>query len=461
MTAVDIAAEQDWAAPAHDNLAECCTLGAMMMSPAIADTVGEILTAEDFYKPTHGTIFATIMRLAAAGQPIDGATVAADLATTGDIVRIGGVPYLHTLVESTPTAANGPYYALKVADAARRRRIVEAGLKIVQLGRSEADVAQVAEDAQETIHEATTDRRDRTVITSIGDLADPTLQHIEDVADGKIPPGIPTGWADYDRLTGGHRPGQLIIPAGRTSMGKSVWTQNAVVHCARSVVRPTILFSNEMSERDMMMRFYSQVSRVPIHRILHGAIDQTDRTKLRAARDLVLTWPLYVVDTCRTIPAIRAYVRRFIQKHGDLALFAVDYLQMITPVESSGRRREDRYVVVGSFARDLKILAGDTGAVCIAPCQLNRGPEQRPGKQANVPRLSDLRESGDLEQTADNVILLYVPQYYDKNSPRSGEADFIVAKHRHGPTDTITVAEQLSVMRFVDMAGPPQPGAGD
>jgi replicative DNA helicase len=165
----------------------------------------------------------------------------------------------------------------------------------------------------------------------------------------------------------------------------------------------------------------------------------------------VLTWPLYVVDTCRTIPSIRAYLRRFVQRHGDLAMFAVDYLQMITPVVT-GRQREERYAVVGSFARDLKVMAVDLQAVCVAPCQVNRGPDQRPGKNANVPRLSDLRESGDLEQTADNVILIHRPSWYDKESPRAGEADLIVAKHRHGPTDTITVAEQLHVMRFVDMA---------
>jgi replicative DNA helicase len=451
VTTAEVESDQDWSAPAHDNLAECCALGAMMMSPAIADTVGEILTAADFYKPMHGAIFAAIGRLAATGRPIDGATVAAELADSGDLVRIGGVPYLHTLIESVPTPANGPYYALKVADASRRRRIVEAGLRIVQLGRSESAVGEVAEQAQEAIHAATTDPRDRTVITSIGDLAEPTLRHIEDVADGKIPPGIPTGFKDYDRLTGGHRPGQLIIPAGRTSMGKSVWTQNVVAHCAQHVVRPVILFSNEMPELDMMMRFYSEVARVPLHKILHGTIDGEDRAKLRDARDLVLTWPLYVVDTCRTIPSIRAYLRRFTQKHGDLALFAVDYLQMISPVATGGRR-PDRHVEVGSFARDLKVMAVDLQAVCVAPCQLNRGTETRGGKNANVPRLSDLRESGDLEQTADNVILLYRPSYYDKQSPRTGEADFIIAKHRHGATDTVTVAEQLHLMRFVDMA---------
>lgn len=459
MTATEVEPTQDWSAPAHDNLAECITLGAMMLSPAVADAVGEILTSADFYKPAHGTVFAAIGRLAAAGEPIDGATVTAELARTGDLVRVGGAPYLHTLIESCPTAANGTHYAIKVANASRRRRIVEAGLKVVQIGRSEADVLEVAERAQEAIHTATTDRRERTVITSVGDLADPTLQHIEDVADGKIPPGIPTGLSDYDRLTGGHRPGQLIIPAGRTSMGKSVLTQNWVVHCARKVVRPVVLFSNEMPEQDMMLRLFSEVARVPLHLILHGKISSEDRARLRTARDIVLTWPLYVVDTCRTIPAIRAYLRRFTQKHGDLALFAVDYLQMITPV-SSGGRHEERYAVVGSFARDLKVMAVDLDAVCVAPCQLNRGPETRGGKKANVPLLSDLRESGDLEQTADNVILIHRPSYYDKDSPRTGEADLIVAKHRHGATDTVTVGEQLHIMRFVDMAFP-EPGMSD
>jgi len=443
--------ERDWSAPAHDNLAECCALGAMMLSPAVADTVSEILVPADFYAPAHASIFSAITRLLIAGQPVDGATVSGALAESGDVERVGGVPYLHTLIESVPTAANGPYYARKVADAARRRRIVEAGVKIVQIGRSDADVDEIVEQAQETVHAATTSPQDQTTITVIGELAEPTLKHIEDIADGKIPPGIPTGLKDYDRLTGGHRPGQLIIPAGRTSMGKSVITQNWVVHCARHVVRPVVLFSNEMTERDMMIRLYSEIARVPLHLILHGRISPEDRTKLREARDLVLSWPLFVVDTCRTIPSIRSYLRRFVQRYGDLAMFAVDYLQMITPTASGGRRPE-RYAEVGSFAKDLKTMAVDLHTVCVAPCQLNRNSEARGGKNANVPRLTDLRESGDLEQTADNVILLYVPGYYDKNSPRMGEADLIVAKHRHGPTDTITVAEQLHIMRFVDMA---------
>lgn len=444
-------------APPHDNLAESIAVGAMMMSPAVADAVSEILTAADFYKPAHGTIFDSVLALAARGEPIDGATVSIELSRTGDLERVGGVPYLHTLVESVPTALNGTHYAQRVAAMAVRRRIAEAGVKAMTLARGGGDVADVREQAQQAMYEATTDVRDRAVITSVGDLTAQTIEQIERVGAGLTPPGIPTGLKDYDRMIGGgHRPGQLIIPAGRTSMGKSTITQNWLRNCAEVAVRPAVLFSVEMSIDEMMIRLLAEVSRVPLHQLIIGQLSDDDRQRLRHAEERVAAWPLYLVDSCRTVPAIRSYLRRFVQRMGEVAVFGVDYLQRL----SATSRGEDRHLVVGQFADDLKTLAQDLDAVCIAPCQLNRGPETRPGKNANVPRLSDLRESGNLEQSADVVILLHRPDYYDKATSRPGEADLIVAKNRNGPTDTVTVAAQLAVQRFVDMAIPVPSGSG-
>jgi len=436
-------------APPHDNLAESVAVGAMMLSPAIADAISEILTAADFYKPAHGTIFDTVLALAARGEPIDGATVSTELIRTGDLDRVGGVPYLHTLIESVPTPLNGPYYAQQVAAMAVRRRIADAGVKAAMLARGPGDVADVREQAQQAMYEATTDVRDRAVITSVGDLVAPTLEQIERVAAGLVPPGIPTGLKDYDRMIGGgHRPGQLVIPAGRTSMGKSVITQNWLRHCAEKAVRPAVLFSVEMSVDEMMIRLLAEVAHVPLQRLITAQLTDDDKARLGRAEERIAAWPLYLVDSCRTVPAIRAYLRRFVQRIGEVAVFGVDYLQRLSAVS----RGEDRHLVVGQFADDLKTLAQDLGAVCIAPCQLNRGPETRGGKNGNVPLLSDLRESGNLEQSADVVVLIHRPDYYDKLSPRAGEADLIVAKNRNGPTDSITVAAQLATARFVDMA---------
>lgn len=445
--------------PPNDNLAECVSLGAMMLSPAIADAVAEILTAADFYRPVHGSIFDAIMRLSMSSQPIDGATVSAELSRTGDLERVGGVPYLHTLIESTPTAANGPYYAKRVYDMATRRRIAEAGLKATMLARGPGEVNEIKEQAQEAMYAATTAENERAPLVSIGDLTAPAIERIEVLARGETEPGIPTGMSDLDRLLGGgFRPGQLIIPAGRTSMGKSVITQNWLLNCVRATQRPTVLFSVEMSIDEMMMRILCQMSRVPLHALLTGSIRDEDRFRLARAEEMIAAWPLFLVDTVRTVPGIRSYLRRFRQRMGDLAMFGVDYLQELSPATGNGRRL-DRHLEVGEWARDLKHLAQDTDSVCIAPCQLNRGPETRAGKNANTPRLADLRESGNLEQTADVAVLLFRPGYYDKESPLAGTADLIVAKNRNGPTDTVTVADQMHLMRFADMSSAePTPG---
>ncbi len=435
-------------APPHDNLAECVTLGAMLLSPAVADTITETLTASDFYRPVHGTIFDAIVRLMLAGEPVDPLTVASDLAEAGDLQRVGGAPYLHTLVESVPTAANGPHYARQVAEAAEKRRISEAGIKAQRLATGPGEMSDIREQAQEAMYAATTAANERAPMTFVGDLAGPSIAQVERLSRGEVPPGIATGLSDLDRLLLGLRPGQLIIPAGRTSMGKSVVTQNWLVHAVMTTQRPVVLFSVEMSKDEMMLRILSQMSRVPLHALISGNITDEDRTKLARAEDMIAPWPLVLVDSCRTVPAIRSFTRRFRQRMGDLAMVGVDYLQRLTPTD----RRADRHVVVGEFADQLKDLAQDMAVPVIAPCQLNRGPETRPGKDANRPRLADLRESGNLEQTADVVVLLHRPSYYDKTSPRVGEADFIVAKSRNGPTDTVTVAEQLHVQRFVDMS---------
>lgn len=445
-------AEWDGPTPPNDLRAEQAVLGAMMLNPAVADEISEKLRAEDFYRPVHAAIFAAIIRIAMRGDPPDAQVVTGELDRTGDLGRIGGVPYMHTLMEAPPTAANGGWYADIVAEKAGRRRLLEAGTKIAQLARDPGDLPEVRERAAQAAYEATTDIRDRSLITSVGDMVGPSIAEIEDIAAGRVVPGIPTGLSDYDRLTGGHHNGELIIPAGRTGMGKSTVTQNWLVNGVRHTMRPMILFSVEMSKRDMMMRLLSEVSRVQLAAIRSGSIRDEDRVKLRRAEEMILTWPLYLVDDCRTTQSIRAYCRRFRQRFGDLAMIGVDYLQRL---HSTARAEVPRHVVVGDFADHLKNLAQDMDMPVIAPCQLNRGPETRfatKGSNANEPRLTDLRESGNLEQSADVVVLLYRPSYYDKSSPRAGEADFIVAKQRNGPTDTVTVTEQLHIQRFADMA---------
>jgi replicative DNA helicase len=444
------------AVPPQDIAAEQAALGAMMLNPAVADEIGEMLYREDFYRPIHATIFDAILAVAARSEPADMIAVGHHLDAAEDLKRVGGLDYLHTLTQIPVSAASGSYYAKLVTDAAGRRRIVEVGTRIAQLGRSPALLTDVREQTAQAVLDATSDRREQAPLESVGDLVTGVLEHVQAVADGKIPPGIPTGLTAVDRLTGGMHNGQLIVPAGRTSMGKSVITQNWLVNAVKHTGRPGLLFSLEMPKDEMMQRLLSEFSEVPLTSIRSGSLTASEWEKLVEAERELRELPLYLVTSCTTIPAIRSYARRFRRAIGDLAILGVDYLQEVTPMD---RGRRDTHELVGEIARSLKRMALDMEIPVIAPCQLNRGPESRTGKDANRPKLSDLRESGQIEQAADCVALLFRPEYYDKATQRRGQADIDIAKNRNGPTDMVSVASKLYIQKFVDLPeyGMPQP----
>ncbi|BCJ43581.1 replicative DNA helicase [Actinoplanes ianthinogenes] len=437
-------------APPQDVAAEQGVLGGMLLSKdAIADVV-EILKTNDFYRPIHGTVFDVILDLYGRGEPADALTVAAALADSGELQRVGGVPYLHTLIESVPTAANASYYARIVADRAILRRLVEAGTKIVQMGYGAGgagggDVDDIVDRAQQTIYDIT-EKRVSEDFAALGDMLQPTLDEIEAVgASGGVMQGVPTGFADLDRLLNGLHPGQLVIVAGRPGLGKSTASMDFARNAAIRHGCASAIFSLEMSKIEMVMRLLSAEARVPLHTLRSGQLSDDDWTKLARRMGEISEAPIFVDDTPNmNLMEIRAKARRLKQRH-NLKLLVIDYLQLM----SSPKKTESRQQEVSELSRGLKLLAKEIECPVIGVSQLNRGPEQRTDKR---PQLSDLRESGSIEQDADVVILLHRDDYYDKESPRAGEADFIVAKHRNGPTDTITVAAQLHLSRFVDMA---------
>ena len=436
--------------PPQDVMAEQCALGGMLLSKdAIADVV-EILNTVDFYKPAHATIFDAICDKYARGEPADAITVAAALNDTQDLARVGGAPYLHTLISSVPTAANASYYARIVSERAVLRRLIEAGTRVVQLGYGTAagtgrDVDDLVDMAQQAIYDVT-ERRVSEDFAVLSDLLQPTLDEIEAVGEsGGAMTGVPTGFADLDRLLNGLQPGQLIIVAGRPGAGKSTAAMDFIRHAALHHQQSAAMFSLEMSKVEIVMRVLSAETRVPLHVLRSGNLSDDDWTRLAQRMGEVSEAPLFVDDTpSMTLMEIRAKARRLKQRH-NLKLIVVDYLQLM----SSPKRVESRQQEVSEMSRGMKLLAKEVECPVIAVAQLNRGPEQRTDKR---PQLSDLRESGSLEQDADVVLLLHRDDYYDKESPRAGEADFIVAKHRNGATDTITVAAQLHLSRFVDMA---------
>jgi replicative DNA helicase len=436
--------------PPQDVAAEQCVLGGMMLSKdAIADVV-EILRVGDFYRPVHATVFNAILDLYGRGEPADPITVAGSLESAGELGRIGGGPYLHTLISAVPTAANASYYARIVSERAVLRRLVEAGTKIVQLGYGSAagsgrDVDDIVDLAQQAIYDVT-ERRVSEDFAVLADLLQPTLDEIEAVgAQGGVMTGIPTGFADLDRLLNGLQPGQLIVVAGRPGLGKSTVSMDFARNAAVRANMASAIFSLEMSKVEIVMRLLSAEARVPLNVLRSGQLSDDDWTKLARRMGEISEAPIFVDDTPNmNLMEIRAKARRLKQRH-DLKLIVVDYLQLM----SSPKRTESRQQEVADLSRGLKLLAKEVECPVIAVSQLNRGPEQRTDKR---PQLSDLRESGSIEQDADIVLLLHRDDYYDKESPRAGEADFIVAKHRNGPTDTITVAAQLHLARFVDMA---------
>ncbi|WP_148574132.1 replicative DNA helicase [Nocardioides caldifontis] len=573
--------------PPADNSAEQSVLGSMLLSKdAIADVV-ETIRGTDFYRPAHETIFEAMIDLYGRGEPVDPVTTAAELSRRGELVRVGGAPYLHTLSASVPIAANASYYAEIVREKAILRRLVSAGTRIVQMGYAgEGEVDDVVDAAQQEVYQVT-DKRSTEDYAPLSAIMEATLDEIEAISNrGGEMTGVPTGFADLDELTNGFHGGQMIIIAARPAVGKALaldtplptptgWTTMGEVRVgdllldatgaptevvaatgemlgrpcyevtfsdgsslvadwqhqwrttaagdevpatvttgdirrslaagrAHAITMPdgsamkvervepvptvpvrcvqvenddhlylagpsgvpthnstlaldlcraasihhnqaAVIFSLEMTRNEITMRLLSAEAKIPLNHMRNGHMTDEDWQKLARKMGEVSAAPLFIDDSPNmTMMEIRAKARRLKQRH-DLRLIVIDYLQLMT----SGKKVESRQLEVSEFSRQIKLLAKELEVPVIALSQLNRGPEQRSDKR---PMLSDLRESGSIEQDADMVILLHREDVYEKESTRPGEADLIVAKHRNGPTRDVVVAFQGHYSRFVDMA---------
>ena len=434
--------------PPHDIMAEQCVLGGMLLSKEAITQVVEIVRSSDFYRPAHQTIYDTIIDLFSRGEPVDAISVNAELTKRGEITRVGGAPYLHTLTDTVPTAANAGYYARIVADRAVLRRLVEAGTRIAQIGYSgDGEIDDLVDRAQAEIFRVAENRSTEDYLP-LSDIMPGALDELEAIAshDNTLT-GVPTGFTDFDNLSNGLHPGQMIIIAARPAVGKSTLALDFARAAAIKHQLTTVFFSLEMGRNEIVMRLLSAEARVPLHTMRSGMMTDDDWARLARRMGEVAGAPLFIDDSPNlSMMEIRAKCRRLKQRH-DLRLVVIDYLQLMQ--SGSSRRPESRQQEVSEMSRNLKLLAKELEIPVIALSQLNRGPEQRTDKK---PMVSDLRESGSIEQDADMVILLHREDAYEKESPRAGEADLIVAKHRNGPTATITVAFQGHYSRFVDMA---------
>ena len=410
--------------PPHDNEAEQGVLGAMLLSPNTITDIIEELIPDDFYRPAHQLIYRAILDLFSDNKDVDPVIVAGRLDRNHDLERVGGAPYLHTLISSVPTAANARYYAEIVAEKAVLRRLVDAGTRVVQLGyegTEGAEVDVVVDMAQQEVF-AIAQRNVTEDYAILADILQPTMDELDELSThGGLARGIPTGFIDLDNLTNGLHGGQMIIVAARPGVGKSTLALDFMRSCSIKHNKASVIFSLEMSKSEIVMRLLSAETEIRLSDMRAGRMSDEAWAKLANRVGQISEAPLFIDDSANlTMMEIRSKARRLKQKH-DLQMIVVDYLQLM----SSGKRAESRQQEVSEFSRQLKLLAKELDVPLVAISQLNRGPESRTDKR---PQLADLRESGSLEQDADMVMLLYRPDSQDKDDERAGEADIILAQ---------------------------------
>src|SRR3954454_2807942 len=376
--------------PPQDLTAEQSVLGGMLLSKdAIADVV-EIIRPDDFYRPAHQTVYDCILDLYGRGEPADAVTVSAELQRRGDLIRLGGAPYLHTLIATVPTAANAAYYAEIVSEKAILRRLVQAGTHIVQLGYNGAegaDVADVVDRAQAALY-AVAERSTSEDYVPLEELLQPTMDEMDAIASrGGVALGVPTGFADLDAATNGLHPAQMIVVPARPGLGKSPLGLDFARSCSIHHHMTSAVFSLEMSKSEIVMRLLSAEAKIRLADMRAGRMSDDDWTRMARRMSEISEAPLFIDDSpYLTLMEIRAKARRLKQRN-DLKLVILDYLQLMT----SGRQVESRQQEVSEFSRQIKLLAKELEVPVVAISQLNRGPEQRTDKR---PMISDLRESG-------------------------------------------------------------------
>ena len=455
-------------APVHvppQNLeAERSVLGAMMVSASSLDPVfAEVrLATEDFYRERHRVVYEAIKTLYNRDEAVDALTVAELLTQTGRLDAAGGRAEVQSLPDQVPAPGNSAHYARIVKQNALLRRLLVAAQQIQQSVHSrEGEPQQLAEQAERLLFEAA-HAEQAGDFRQLGDVLLNEVERLEKLAKGDASvTGTPSGFADLDAITGGFQPGNLIVLAARPGMGKSGWVINVADHVARETKKAVALFSLEMSEMEIAQRLISSRSRISSDKLRKGQVGQADWTRvLRAGNDLEKA-RLWIDDSSDLgILDLRAKARRLhaSESAGDgdgLSLIIIDYLQLMRADDMRANRVEQ----VGQMSRGLKILARELGVPVIALSQLSRAPEQRTGKDKR-PILSDLRESGNIEQDADIVAFIYREDYYEGDEAEDpGVAELIVRKNRHGPTDTVRLAFNERFASFNNLAREDRQGA--
>ncbi len=434
--------------PPQNLEAEESILGAMMLSPTAVGTVSEILDASDFYRESHAKVYRAALGLWAKGEPVDAITLANELDERGELEDIGGQGRVVELAALVPSTSNVEHYARIVKEMATLRGLVRAGQEITRLGHDRpGEVIDLVDRAEQIVFELG-QQRVTSDFSHIEVLLKESFERITQLYEAGVDvTGVPSGFKELDHLTSGFQPGNLIILAARPSMGKSALGLCMAANLAVRSDIPVALFTLEMSKSEVTQRMMCSEAKVESQRLRSGRLAPEDWPRLTAACDRLMKAPIYVDDTgSTTIMEVRSKARRLKSREPKLGLIIVDYLQLMT----SGTSAENRVQEVSQISRALKVLARDLDVPILAMSQLSRAVEQRQDKR---PLLSDLRESGSLEQDSDLVFFVYRDEYYaGEESDQQGLAEIILSKHRNGPTGTAKLSFLRRYAKFADLA---------
>lgn len=435
--------------PPHSPEAEFSVLGGLMLDNEAWTEVSERLTSDDFFRRDHRIVFRAIETLAGESQPFDVVTVAERLEQTGELADVGGLAMLGQLVEDTPSAANIVAYADIVRERAVMRDLIRAGTGIAERGYHPegATTDQLLDQAEREVFQIS-DRqsRGRSTVRGIKDLLAGAVDRIDELykSDNAIT-GVSTGFSDFDNMTSGLQRSDLVIVAGRPSMGKTAFAVNIAENAAIRDRLPVAIFSMEMPGEQLAMRMMSSLGRIDQHRVRTGKLQDDDWPRLTSAVGMLSEVKLFIDDAPGLSPSdLRARCRRIKREHG-LGLVVVDYLQLMRLPGNS----ENRATEISEISRSLKTLAKELNVPVLALSQLNRSLEQRPNKR---PVMSDLRESGAIEQDADVIVFIYRDEVYNEDSPDKGVAEIIIGKQRNGPIGTVRLTFLGQYTRFESFA---------
>ena len=432
--------------PPQNIEAEQCVLGSILLRQGAIEKIADLLTATDFYKPAHQSIFGTMLALFQKSEPLDIITITNGLKDSHKLDEVGGPAYIAGLTDIVPVSANIAYYAKIVRDKSVLRQLIQTSSEIAgRCYEEQEDIELLLDSVEQTVFDISSAKSNQ-AFSPMSEIIKKTFENVEKLSERReMITGVPSGYDDFDKITAGLQSSDLIIVAGRPSMGKTAFAMNVVQNAAMLGKVPCAVFSLEMAKEQLAMRMLCSISRVDSSRLRTGHLNDHDWPKLVRATGMLAKAPIFIDDTpAISVLEMRAKTRRLKSEH-DIGLVVVDYLQLMR-----GRNTDSREQEISEISRSLKAMAKEMHIPVIALSQLNRSLESRTDKR---PMLSDLRESGAIEQDADVICFIYRDEVYNKSpdNPRRGIAEVIIGKQRNGPTGTVDLAFLNTITTFENL----------